>query len=82
MTNPWKITSLALTAALALSLGAADTIADRQPLMRDALASLEVAETKLENAAHDKGGHRVKALDLTRKAIAEVKAGIEFDNRR
>lgn len=39
------------------------------------------AERSLHQAAHDKGGHRKKALDLTQAAITQVKAGIKFDNR-
>jgi hypothetical protein len=33
-------------------------------------------------AAQDKGGHREKAIDLTQRAIEEVKAGIEFVDKR
>ena len=32
-------------------------------------------------AEADKGGHRVKALELVNQALAEVKAGVEFDNK-
>jgi hypothetical protein len=45
-----------------------------------ALATLKAAKNQLENAQHDKGGHRVKALAATEQAIAETKAGIEYDN--
>lgn len=55
--------------------------AEPQPAMRNALKNLEQALTNLENAAHDKGGHRAKAEQLVKDAIAEVKAGIEFDNK-
>ena len=80
MRNPWKLTSFALAGALALS-NVPSVLADVQPKMHDALASLQAAETALQNAAHDKGGHRVKALELTRAAITQVKAGIKFDNK-
>lgn len=80
MRNPWKLTSFALAGALALSF--VPTVgADPQPKMQDALDHLQTAERVLQNAAHDKGGHRVKALELTRAAITQVKAGIRFDNR-
>lgn len=80
MRNPWKLTSFALASALALSLVPA-VGADPQPKMRDALDHLQTAEQVLQGAAHDKGGHRAKALELTRAAITQVKAGIKFDNR-
>lgn len=52
-----------------------------QPQMHAALASLKDAERHLEKATADKGGHRVKALELVRGAIAEVDRGIAFDRR-
>ena len=48
-----------------------------QPHMRAALDSLKSAKGKLENAASDKGGHRVKAMELIDQAIDEVKKGID-----
>lgn len=59
------------------------TYADKQPLMEIALNNLERAEKSLEKAAWNKGGHRVKALHHVRKAIAEVRKGMEFaDDKR
>ena len=54
--------------------------ADRQPHMRVALATLKKAKNQLVAATPDKGGHRVKAIELVTSAIAEVEAGIKFDN--
>ena len=48
--------------------------------MREAITSLEQALGSLDKASPDKGGHRLKAIDLTKQAIAEVKEGIKFDN--
>jgi hypothetical protein len=48
-----------------------------QPHMKAALDSLESARNNLDKANPDKGGHRAKAIDLVKDAIAEVKAGIE-----
>jgi hypothetical protein len=48
-----------------------------QPNMNSALASLESAKSSLERAAHDKGGHRVRALELIDQAISEVQMGIQ-----
>jgi hypothetical protein len=50
-----------------------------QPRMEAAHDKLQSARSNLEAASDDKGGHRVKALDHVRKAIDEVKAGIEYD---
>ena len=80
MRNPWKVSSFVLAAALAASV-TSSAVADRQPNMRTALRSLVSARSTLERAAHDKGGHRVKALELVNGAIAEVQLGIKFDNR-
>ncbi|MBZ5596956.1 MAG: hypothetical protein LAN83_01430 [Acidobacteriia bacterium] len=51
-----------------------------QPEMTTALQNLREAQQNLESASRDKGGHRVKALDHIRQAIAEVEAGIQYDN--
>jgi len=82
MRNPWKLTSFALAAALAASTLVPDVTAEPQPKMRAALDSLRDAKRSLEQATPDKGGHRVKAIDLTKAAIEQVEAGIKFDNRR
>ena len=64
--------------AAAVALPAA---AEPRPHMTAALAALKTAEGELARASHDKGGHRVKALSLTRSAIGQVEAGIRFANR-
>ncbi len=84
MPNPWKLTSFALASMLAASistgaLSSAD--ADVQPKMRSALTSLRSALASLNAANTDKGGHRVKAIDLTKSAIEQVEQGIKFDNK-
>ena len=69
---------------LALSLGlafSAPAFAEPQPHMKAAIKHLEEAKTALEKATADKGGHRVKAIELVDQAIKEVKEGIEFDNK-
>jgi hypothetical protein len=84
MRNPWKLTSFVLIALLAVVLGGTSlnsAFADQQPRMQDALSQLQAAQASLEAATSDKGGHRVKALSLTRQAIREVNAGMRFDNR-
>jgi len=54
---------------------------ERHPEMKRALHALERAKEDLEHAAHDFGGHRAKALQLTQQAIEEVKAGLAFDKK-
>lgn len=54
---------------------------DDQPRMQAALEALRQAEKQLQDAAHDKGGHRVKALALTRDAIKQVEAGMKAGDR-
>ena len=84
MRNPWKLTSFVLIALLTAAVGRGALLtasAEPQPKMRQALDELRVAAATLEAAEHDKGGHRAKALEHTRAAIAQVEAGIRFDNR-
>ena len=82
--NPWKATSLVLAAALAVTLGGGyvrEASAENQPHMRAALTSLRTAMGQLDKATADKGGHRAKAIALTKEAIEQVEKGIAFDNR-
>jgi hypothetical protein len=51
-----------------------------QPKMRAALGYLQSAKKNLEKASADKGGHRVKALDLVDQAIDAVNRGIAVAN--
>ncbi len=50
-----------------------------QPNMIQALSSLQEAQKSLEKATADKGGHRIKALDLVKQASKETQLGVEFD---
>lgn len=78
--NHWKLSTLALGAAFALSLATPAADSAPQPMMKKALTSLNQAKSQLQKATADKGGYRVKAIALVDQAIAEVKAGIEYDN--
>ena len=85
MHNPWKLTSFTLAAVLAAVIGnsAVNSVqAEPQPHMRSALSSLKSARDQLTQATADKGGHRVKAIALTKDAIEQVEKGIAFDNKR
>jgi len=81
-TNPWKLSTLALTLALGVVAGGSlvkPAAAEKEHEherghghMRAALGQLKAAKGSLEEAAHDFGGHRAKALEATKKAIQEV----------
>jgi hypothetical protein len=82
--NLWKASTLVLAGALAIVTSGdlvREASADAQPHMRTALDHLTKANEALSKANADKGGHRAKAIDLTGKAIEQVKAGIAFDNK-
>ncbi len=76
-TPPRAGRTIAWTAAgaLAFAVGCAST-AGGQPHMQRAIDELRAARAELESAAHDKGGHRVRALRLVDEAIGEVNRGI------
>ncbi|CAK6689425.1 hypothetical protein [Synechococcus sp. CBW1107] len=67
------VTTLAAVAAFTVQVPAQAN----QPNMKAALMSLNQARQSLEKATHDKGGHRVKAIQLIDEAIREVEAGME-----
>ena len=68
-----------ITSVLLVGLSSAST-AD-QPRMQVALDALNVAQKQLEKGSHDKGGHRVKALALIKKAKKQVKKAMKYDRR-
>jgi hypothetical protein len=49
-----------------------------QPHMQAALDHLQAARSELQSALTDKGGHRVRAIELVDHAIGEVQAGMEY----
>lgn len=83
--NIWKVSTLVLASALTVVTTSGHFVqeasAEAQPRMRTALDLLRKAKAELEAATPDKGGHRVKAIESTDKAIEETKAGIEYDNK-
>ena len=68
----WIVT-MAITSALVIAPLA---FAEKQPHMEHALKDLQNAKKQLEEADHDKGGHRVKAIALVKEAISETTKGI------
>lgn len=55
--------------------------ADPQPVMKEGLEQLQKAKETLKKGTTDKGGHRVKAIELIDKAIEQLEKGIKFDNK-
>lgn len=72
---------VAISMAFGLTAGAAVTaVAQGQPNMRSALDHLVAADTFLDRANNNKGGHKAKARSLIRLAIKEVRAGMRYAN--
>ena len=67
---------IAAGAATLLGVGfMAGAVVAAQPHMYNALHALQNAQAQLQEAAADKAGHRVNALNLIGQAIGEVNAG-------
>ena len=75
----WMLAVIA-TLMIAASFVAGRATAD-QPHMVAALDHLRAARGELQQATHDKGGFREKALKSVDQAIAQVQRGIEFDRK-
>jgi hypothetical protein len=63
-----------------VGIGAGVALAD-QPHMQNALGDLDAAQSELQIALPDKGGHRVNAINLIGQAISEVNLGIQAGAR-
>ena len=70
-----KVVLLGLSMAMVFSAG---VVIGAQPHMQNALGSLQSAKSQLQQASNDKGGHRVRAIELIDQAIPEVRAGINY----
>jgi hypothetical protein len=68
-------TGLAALSALGAS---ANTASAYQGNMEHALSSLYQAIASLRQAPPNKGGHKERAVELIKQAIAQVQQGIEF----
>lgn len=69
-------------AAIGLLGASANSAGAYQGNMERALSSLYAALGALREATPDKGGHRVRAMNLISQAIGETQAGIEFAAER
>jgi len=80
-----RLSTLATSLMVATVAGGAGLFAGysvaAQPQMQSALSHLEAAEKDLQQATHDKGGHRDRALDLVQRAENQVREGIRYDNK-
>jgi hypothetical protein len=54
--------------------------AEMQPHMAQSMINLREARRQLAEAEVDKGGHRVKAIEIIDEAMREVHEGIQFAN--
>jgi hypothetical protein len=61
-----------------LACGSSQTPTPQQPHMQAALDALRNAKRHLDLAEADKGGHRVRALELVNGAITETEAGMAY----
>jgi hypothetical protein len=75
-----KFTRQILIGALAIVALVQNATAD-QGHMERALDALRNARSQLNEASHDKGGHRENAIQLIDQAIAQVKEGIRVGAR-
>jgi len=78
--NRRQLATLAAGAATAagFTVAGASTAEAYQGNMERALSALYAALADLREASWNKGGHRVKAMDLIQQAINETEAGIEY----
>ncbi|WMS44224.1 hypothetical protein RDV64_07490 [Acuticoccus sp. MNP-M23] len=68
-------------AAFLVAGGIVGTAMANQPRMDRAIGLLQQARGELQDAPANKGGHRVKALNLIDQAIKEVRLGKQAANR-
>ena len=59
----------------------ATAVAQDQPNMVAARADLNIAKRELMVAEHNKGGHRVKAMEYINSAIVQINKGIAYARR-
>ena len=84
------ITVATLTAVLTLPLAAATqptkparpvsgVVQEPHPQIMAAMRALEAARLHLQRAAHDFGGHRVKAIRAIDAALVQLKLALQYD---
>jgi hypothetical protein len=83
------MTVTTLTAVLTLPLAAAQprtptrpasaVVQEPHPQIMAAIRALEAARLHLQRAAHDFGGHRVKAIRAIDAALVQLKLALQYD---
>ncbi len=81
MTRRISFIMVIFAAGLMLGLAASAWTAERHPEIRAAQRNLASAKSHLEAAAHDFGGHRVKAIEFIDKAQGELRDALQFDKK-
>jgi hypothetical protein len=84
-----RIAVAGCTAVLALSLAAVTqptspvtavaTAQEPHPQIMAAIRALEAAKIHLKSAAHDFGGHRVKAIRAVDAALVQLRLALQYD---
>ena len=74
-----SLTVLALGVAFALGFATRAYTAEKHPELLAADRALHNGLNHLEKAAHDFGGHRVKAMEHIRQALSEISQAYAFD---
>ena len=59
----------------------AQPMPEKHPQIHKAEKLLREAKHHLEDAAHDFGGHRVKAIEAIDHALEELRLALEFDKK-
>jgi hypothetical protein len=70
--------AVALAMGVVIGVGGVAWTAEPHPHIRAAMRDLERADKQLSEATHHYGGHRTKAIDLTRLAETELKEALEY----
>jgi hypothetical protein len=74
----WIKRCLCAVAAFGVAFAIGCATGRGQPHMAAALDELRAARAELQTAAADKGGHRVRAIELVDDAIEQVRRGIGY----
>jgi hypothetical protein len=54
---------------------------ERHPVLQRAIEQISNLKGRLEQAPHDFGGHKQKAIEALSVAASELRQGIEFDKK-
>ena len=61
------------------ALPAANTVQEPHPEIMAAIRALEAARLHLQRAAHDFGGHRLRAIRAIDAALVQLKLALKYD---